>query len=1848
MALNIQDLVKAELVLHGGERFPGYSFGHEESIAGEVVFSTGMVGYPESLTDPSYQGQILVLTTPMVGNYGVPPVEEDCFGLTKYFESFHGKIHVSGVLVQQYCEDPDHWESCENLSRWLRRHRIPGMMMVDTRSIVLRLREMGTALGKLIINAQDVPFIDPNTRNLVAEVSTRTRATYGHGTLIILVIDMGVKLNSLRCLLKYDVTLVVVPHDWDITTEVYDGLFISNGPGNPQLCTTTIRNVRWALQQTKPIFGICMGNQMLALAAGGMTYKMKYGHRGQNQPCKCSVDGKVVITTQNHGFAVDFKSMPQNEWLEYFTNSNDFSNEGLIHRTKPFFSTQFHPEGRCGPQDTAYLFREFVEKVKASKVKEMATYKPSKVLVLGAGGIVIAQAGEFDYSGSQCLKSLREEGVETVLINPNIATVQTDDEMADHIYFVPLTPEAVEVVIEKERPDSIMLGWGGQTALNCGLELDRRGVLQKYNIQVLGTPISVIAITEDRELFRDSLLQIDEHVAKSIAVTSMAGVAAAAEAIGFPMMVRAAFCLGGQGSGIVHNARELHAKVQTALAIAPQVLLEQSVAGWKEIEYEVVRDIYDNCVTVCNMENFDPMGIHTGESIVVAPSQTLSNDEFHLLRSASIKIIRHLGIVGECNIQYALEPNSCRYVVIEVNARLSRSSSLASKATGYPLAHVAAKIALGKALFEIKNGVTKSTVACFEPSLDYIAVKVPRWDLSKFNLVSEAIGSVMKSVGEVMAIGRTFEEAIQKALRMVNPEYLGFEIPKRFEAPGWDYLAQLAQPTPYRIFALCRALQEGHTVADLHARTGITKFFLSKLDHLVKLRRATVQGYRDRLATMPRAVLWNLKAHGFSDLQLAGYLCTSHEEIRARRLALGVMPFVKQIDTVAGEYPAVQCCYLYTTYNAEFDDVDFGERFYAVLGCGVYRIGNSVEFDYAGVLVVRELRRLGNRVMMLNSNPETVSTDYDECDRLYFDEVSEEVVLDIFHKERVKGVVISLGGQIVQNMALRLKAHGLPILGTDPANIDCAEDRSKFSQMCDDLGVPQPEWVSAVSIPQVLAFCERVGYPTLVRPSYVLSGSAIAVIANAADAENYLREASLVSGVHPVVVSKYYEEAMEYDVDIVAHHGRVLCYAICEHVEQAGVHSGDATMFLPPQNTDKETMKKIYDSTIRIAERLDVVGPLNLQFLLTREKQLRVIEANVRSSRSVPFVSKALGISFPEMMVSAFLARKEQDLVPIKRAKMTHIGCKASVFSFNRLAGADPIVGVEMTSTGEVGVFGRDPHEVFLKAMSAQNVAMPRRGVFFACEDAAKEEGLARALSELAPRLRIYCAGRNSATLRRLGIPHAVVAQRDEAGNFGDDVPLYDDAVARKELFDFVIQIRDRRADFMLRRCTAATAPPGYWVRRLAVDYNIPLLTEAPLVRWFCAAYAKFVDRLDIQPFRDYVPKIYHRIENNNYAVLSAHKVGLMIADNNLSRVLAVRLGQENIDLTCFHAYLGGNIEDDFERSFDGLKAPVAIVDLRSEIADGAFELITCQSADERRNWHLSKLAWHIIGKRLLTEMRERRITVVAQVSSHENKVARVEQYVKLYAPMMGVYNAWRDTRLMEDCRSEAEQLAILRQAGMPPSRRTDGLVHSSVCGNTYYFHKRGPTEGETSPGGWPEPRFAREIAAHDGAPEFVSLHFRAARCVGINGVDVAPLLALQMANEIAARNGVGVVCTDAAMFEAPGMNLLSQGLKFLYEVYFNPHTEEIFTTYSRLVAQGLALGQYSELYTQSAVEAIRFLTANVAGVVELELNQGEVIFLKLSKVALPATRRIARMMSAEGDDEIFQPGNGSFSDIQW
>ncbi|KAH8607295.1 Carbamoyl phosphate synthetase large chain oligomerization domain [Trypanosoma vivax] len=1105
-------------------------------------------------------------------------------------------------------------------------------------------------------------------------------------------------------------------------------------------------------------------------------------------------------------------------------------------------------------------------------------------------------------------------------------------------------------------------------------------------------------------------------------------------------------------------------------------------------------------------------------------------------------------------------------------------------------------------------------------------------------MVSPQIGSMMKSVGEVMAIGRTFEEAFQKALRMVDPSHIGFDIPDRLleKKDKWNYMEEVRIPTPDRMFAICRAFREGVTVEELQKATGIDFFFLRKMCRLVMLEKSFLNTYHGKLSAVPYEVLYNMKAHGFSDIQIAKNLGCVAEDVRKRRVELGISPKVKQIDTLSGEYPAAQCCYLYTSYNAQSHDVAFDERMYAVLGCGVYRIGSSVEFDYGGVLVARELRRLGNKVILINYNPETVSTDYDECDRLYFEEVSEESVLDILLRERIHGVIISLGGQIVQNLALRLKNHGLPILGTDPVNVDKAEDRSKFSKMCDQLGVPQPEWILSTSVEQVHEFCNKVGFPALVRPSYVLSGSAMAVIANPDDIDRYLTEASLVSGTHPVVVSKYYEDAMEYDVDIVAHHGRVLCYAICEHLENAGVHSGDATMFLPPQNTDKETMKRIYDAATRIAAELDVVGPMNLQFLLTKDKQLRVIEANIRSSRSVPFVSKTLGISFPAVMVSALLSRRDSDLIPIRRAKMTHIGCKAPMFSFNRLAGADPILGVEMASTGEIGVFGRNKHEVFMKALLCQNFRYPKEGAFISCDVDAVAEELCPHFAKLGHVLPLFASRQTGAILSKHNIPHTVLTQRHEDSHN----PTFESEIAAKRL-DLVIQLRDKRNDFVLRRCTRENAPADYWVRRIAVDYNVPILTEVNVVKLFCESLGVMYSGIEIEPFRHYVPHVYHQIQNDNCIMLRRHKVGLWINSTNDSKVLAIRMKEEHINVTCFHASLGSQLtsSEAVAEQFRSIGVPVEVVDLRNEMAELGFDMITAMIADHSNNWYLSRLGVHIMGTHLLGVMRNRHMTVVTQSSSQGIKGKVFDRYVRTLYPEMGVYNPWCDTRMLSDFPKEEDKVEFLKKRNVSTSMATIE-THSSVCGIVYKA-----SDNDSS--------IARQMVCSlrdcPVSPEFCSLYFRSARCVSVNGVDVTPLQALQVANEIAGRNGVGFVRTqDGEWCESPGMTLLSKALRFLYDVCFDSGTLEAFRMYSTHLSTTVAAHGLIERHTQSTLHAIRHLTADVAGVVEVELNQGEVIFLKVSHVSRPAKQRLAKVMTAEELEEVFQPGDGTFGDVQW
>ena len=1066
-----------------------------------------------------------------------------------------------------------------------------------------------------------------------------------------------------------------------------------------------------------------------------------------------------------------------------------------------------------------------------------------KVLLLGSGALKIGEAGEFDYSGSQALKALKEEGIRTVLINPNIATVQTSKEVADEIYFLPVTPYFVERVIEKERPDGILLAFGGQTALNCGVSLYRSGVFERYGVQVLGTPVQAIMDTEDRELFVHRLDEIGVKTIRSEAVETLEDARRAARELGYPVIIRAAYALGGLGSGFCDNETELDALAEKAFSFSPQVLVEKSLKGWKEIEYEVVRDCFDNCITVCNMENFDPLGIHTGESIVVAPSQTLTNNEYHKLRELAIRIIRHIGIVGECNVQYALDPESEDYRVIEVNARLSRSSALASKATGYPLAFVAAKLALGYGLFDLKNAVTKTTPAFFEPALDYVVCKIPRWDLGKFQGVDRVLGSSMKSVGEVMAIGRTFEEAIQKGLRMIGQGMHGFVENKELVIADVD--KALREPTDKRIFIISKAMRAGYTVDQLHELTRIDKWFLQKLQNIMD----TSIELHDCVWSSSSfgSLLRKAKRQGFSDFQIARAIGldtvmsgeNAAQKIRELRKRVGILPVVKQIDTLAAEYPA-QTNYLYLTYNGTESDVDYlgDKKSVVVLGSGAYRIGSSVEFDWCGVQALNTIRKEGWRSVMINYNPETVSTDYDICDRLYFDELTFERVLDILELENPYGVIVSTGGQIPNNLALRLDAQGVSILGTSAESIDRAEDRDKFSAMLDTIGVDQPEWRVLTSLEDIQAFVQEVGFPVLVRPSYVLSGAAMNVCSNNEELERFLALAANVSKQHPVVVSRFIEHAKEVEMDAVAREGEIIAYAISEHIEYAGVHSGDATIQFPPQKLYVETMRRIKRITRRIAKELNISGPFNIQFL-ARDNDIKVIECNLRASRSFPFVSKVLKLNLIELATRVMLGMEVQK--PDKNLfDLDYVGIKASQFSFNRLQNADPVLGVDMASTGEVGCLGQDTSCALLKAMLSVGYRIPQKGILLSTGAPKQKVDMLEAARMLQQQgFTLYATGGTSAFLEENGVKSVRVYWPSEEGT-----PQALDLLHRKEI-DMVVNIP--------KNLSSSELDNGYKIRRSSIDLNIPLITNARLASAFIGAFCSMkVEDLAIQSWNEY------------------------------------------------------------------------------------------------------------------------------------------------------------------------------------------------------------------------------------------------------------------------------------------------------------------------------------------------------------------------------------------------------------
>ena len=1067
-----------------------------------------------------------------------------------------------------------------------------------------------------------------------------------------------------------------------------------------------------------------------------------------------------------------------------------------------------------------------------------------KVLLLGSGALKIGEAGEFDYSGSQALKALREEGIETILINPNIATVQTSEGVADHIYFLPVQPYFVERVIQKERPDGVLLSFGGQTALNCGVALERSGVFAKYGVQVLGTPVTAIMKTEDRERFVEELDKINVNTIKSEACEDITGARKAASDLGYPVIIRAAYALGGLGSGFADNEDELNKLCEKAFSFSPQVLVEKSLKGWKEIEYEVVRDQYDNCITVCNMENFDPLGIHTGESIVVAPSQTLTNHEYHKLRALSIKIIRHIGIIGECNVQYAFDPVSEDYRVIEVNARLSRSSALASKATGYPLAFIAAKLGLGYGLFELKNSVTKTTSAFFEPALDYVVCKIPRWDLSKFHGVDKELGSSMKSVGEVMAIGRNFEEAIQKGLRMIGQGMHGFVDNKELAIADID--AALREPTDKRIFVLSKALQHGYTIDQIHELTKIDKWFLQKLQHLVGINKELC---RFNINTLDKELLLEAKIYGFTDFQIARAIGLEDEVenmhkasllVRNLRKHYGILPVVKQIDTLAAEYPA-QTNYLYVTYGGTAHDVTFSndKRSIVVLGSGAYRIGSSVEFDWCGVQALNTIRKEGWRSVMINYNPETVSTDYDMCDRLYFDELTFERVMDIIDLECPHGVIVSTGGQIPNNLALKLDEQHVTILGTQAQDIDGAEDRAKFSAMLTEHGINQPEWQALSNMEDIESFVNRVGYPVLVRPSYVLSGAAMNVCSNEDELKRFLLLAANVSEDHPVVVSKFIENAKEIEMDAVAKNGEIIVYAISEHVEFAGVHSGDATIQFPPQKIYVETVRRIKRISRQIAKNLYINGPFNIQFM-ARDNDILVIECNLRASRSFPFVSKVLKLNFIDLATKVMLG------LPVEKPNknlfdLDYVGIKASQFSFNRLQKADPVLGVDMSSTGEVGCLGDDTNAALLKSMLSVGYRIPKKSVLLSTGGAKqKAEMLETARLLIANHYELYATGGTSAYLSENGVPNTRVYWPSETGQQPQAL-----ALLKERKIDMVVNIP--------KNLTVHELTNGYHIRRAAIDLNIPLLTNSRLACAFIQAFCSTkLENIDIKSWDEY------------------------------------------------------------------------------------------------------------------------------------------------------------------------------------------------------------------------------------------------------------------------------------------------------------------------------------------------------------------------------------------------------------
>uniref|UniRef100_A0A2K6LCS4 Carbamoyl-phosphate synthase [ammonia], mitochondrial n=1 Tax=Rhinopithecus bieti TaxID=61621 RepID=A0A2K6LCS4_RHIBE len=1382
----------AHIVLEDGTKMKGYSFGHPSSVAGEVVFNTGLGGYPEAITDPAYKGQILTMANPIIGNGGAPDTTAlDELGLSKYLES--NGIKVAGLLVLDYSKDYNHWLATKSLGQWLQEEKVPAVYGVDTRMLTKIIRDKGTMLGKIEFEGQPVDFVDPNKQNLIAEVSTKDVKVYGKGNPTkVVAVDCGIKNNVIRLLVKRGAEVHLVPWNHDFTKMEYDGILIAGGPGNPALAEPLIQNVRKILESDRkePLFGISTGNLITGLAAGAKTYKMSMANRGQNQPVLNITNRQAFITAQNHGYALD-NALPAG-WKPLFVNVNDQTNEGIMHESKPFFAVQFHPEVTPGPTDTEYLFDSFFSLIKKGKGTTITSVLPkpalvasrvevSKVLILGSGGLSIGQAGEFDYSGSQAVKAMKYNTM---------------------------------TFINKDKNDFQKM----------------RGVLKEYGVKVLGTSVESIMATEDRQLFSDKLNEINEKIAPSFAV----------ESVRIPCFgeTRALFALGCREN-------DFSCLIIIAFAMTNQILVEKSVTGWKEIEYEVVRDADDNCVTVCNMENVDAMGVHTGDSVVVAPAQTLSNAEFQMLRRTSINVVRHLGIVGECNIQFALHPTSMEYCIIEVNARLSRSSALASKATGYPLAFIAAKIALGIPLPEIKNVVSGKTSACFEPSLDYMVTKIPRWDLDRFHGTSSRIGSSMKSVGEVMAIGRTFEESFQKALRMCHPSIEGFtpRLPMNKEWPSnLDVRKELSEPSSTRIYAIAKAIDDNMSLDEIEKLTYIDKWFLYKMRDILNMEK-TLKGLNSESIT--EEILKRAKEIGFSDKQISKCLGLTEAQTRELRLKKNIHPWVKQIDTLAAEYPSVTN-YLYVTYNGQEHDINFDDHGMMVLGCGPYHIGSSVEFDWCAVSSIRTLRQLGKKTVVVNCNPETVSTDFDECDKLYFEELSLERILDIYHQEACGGCIISVGGQIPNNLAVPLYKNGVKIMGTSPLQIDRAEDRSIFSAVLDELKVAQAPWKAVNTLNEALEFAKSVDYPCLLRPSYVLSGSAMNVVFSEDEMKKFLEEATRVSQEHPVVLTKFIEGAREVEMDAVGKDGRVISHAISEHVEDAGVHSGDATLMLPTQTISQGAIEKVKDATRKIAKAFAISGPFNVQFLV-KGNDVLVIECNLRASRSFPFVSKTLGVDFIDVATKVMIGENvdEKPLPTLDHPIIPadYVAIKAPMFSWPRLRDADPILRCEMASTGEVACFGEGIHTAFLKAMLSTGFKIPQKGILIGIQQSFRPRFLGVAEQLHNEGFKLFATEATSDWLNANNVPATPVAWPSQDGQNPSLSSIR--KLIRDGSIDLVINLPNNNTKFV---------HDNYVIRRTAVDSGIPLLTNFQVTKLFAEAVQKSrkVDSKSLFHYRQY------------------------------------------------------------------------------------------------------------------------------------------------------------------------------------------------------------------------------------------------------------------------------------------------------------------------------------------------------------------------------------------------------------